>query len=133
MPEQRGLPLINGLQASFARAGVRLLDDVERVIMLHIPKRLVLAEDIGITEQHLSDALKGNGKHFALKWLPAVARYDREHRIAKTVAGWHGLEVHERQPLSDSEKLARLRLELRAGGADVEGLERRAYAVAEES
>jgi len=128
MAEQRGLPLINGLQASYARAGQKLLEDVERVLMLHVPKRLIIAEDIGITEQHLSDALKGNGKHFALKWLPAVARYDQEHRLARTIAGWHGLEVREREPLTDSEKLARLRLQLRASGADVEAIERRAYA-----
>lgn len=117
MAEQRGLPLINGLQASYARAGQKLLDDVERVITLHVPKRLVIAEDIGITEQHLSDALKGNGKHFALRWLPAVARYDHEHRLARTVASWHGLEVHEREPLTDAEWRKRVEAALRRAGA----------------
>jgi hypothetical protein len=42
VPEQKPLPLINGLQAAYLRAGERLLDEVERVIQLHVPKRLVL-------------------------------------------------------------------------------------------
>jgi hypothetical protein len=122
VPEQKPLPLINGLQAAYSRAGERLLDEVERVIQLHVPKRLVLAEDIGIKEQHLSDALKSNGKHFALTWLPAVARYDRDHRLARMVASWHGLVVHEREPLTDAEYRNRLEAALRRAGAAGEAI-----------
>lgn len=108
MPKQDPLPLINGLQASYATAGKRLLTTIREVIALHVPKRIVLAEDIGIKEQHLSDALNENGKHFAVQWLPAVCRYDREHRVAAEVGSWHGLKVVEREPISDGEWRARV-------------------------
>jgi hypothetical protein len=52
--EQTGLPLINGLQASYKRAGSELLRVIKTVVVVGPPKRIVLAEDLGIREQHLS-------------------------------------------------------------------------------
>lgn len=102
---------------------------IKKVITVNGPtKRIVLAEELGIREQHLSDALNGNGKNFDVRWLPGAVRYDREHEVAGVIAAWQDCKVVERAPLSAQQKLDRLRTELRENGADVEALEERAYA-----
>jgi hypothetical protein len=111
------LPLINGLQASYASAGKSLLLTINRVISETCPKRVVIAEEIGINEQHLSDAINQRGKHFAVCWLPAVVRRDREHRIASLIAGWQSCSVIEKEPLTDAEYRARIEAALRRAGA----------------
>lgn len=101
---------------------------IKKVIAVHGPqKRIMLAEELKVREQHLSDALNGNGKNFSVRWLPAVVRYDRQHEIAGLIAAWQDCKVVERAPLSEKQKLELLRAELRASGADVDALEERAY------
>lgn len=128
MGEQGKLNLVGGLQAGYRTAGNELLADIRLVVQTFVPKRFILAEDLGVKESHLSEALNGNGKNFDVRWLPGVSRYDRSHVIATRVAGWKGLKVIEPDPLTPEEKLTLLRAELARGGADVDEIERRAYA-----
>lgn len=128
MPEQRDLQLIHGLQATIATAGARLLTTINKVVTYHGPGKLdILANTLKTNGAQLCQALKGNGKNFDVRWLPGVAVYDETHEIASEVASWHDLIVVPRRPLSDKQRLELLKAELRAGGADVDAIEERAY------
>jgi len=122
MADQRALPLINGLQSTLTSAGNRLMEEIRLVVTLNIPKRVILAEQIGIKEGHLTDALHRNGKHFAAQWLPHVCLHDREHKIASLIAGWQSCRIIEKQPLTDAEYRACLEAALRRAGAVGEAL-----------
>lgn len=124
MTKTPALPLVNGLQATYESAGKALLLTLGRVISETCPKRIVLAEEIGICEQHLSDALNSRGKHFSVTWLPAVVRRDREHRLASLIAGWQSCSVIEKEPLTDAEYRQRVEAALRRAGPAGEAIRR---------
>lgn len=67
-----------------------------------------LAAQLGASESHLSEVLKGQ-KHIPEDWLRyVVEHYDFEGEIAACVAAWRGLEVRPPRVRPAAEKLRRL-------------------------
>jgi hypothetical protein len=129
-PEQPSLPISLGIRDLQKRAGSRLLAIVREVTRV-AGKQEAIAKDLGISDSHLSQALKGDGKNFSVEWLPALLRYDHERKILKYLAWEANCRIEPIEPLTKEQKYDLLVAELRRSAADVEALERRAYDVQE--
>jgi hypothetical protein len=129
-PEQPILPMALGIRDLGKRAGSRLLTIVRDVIRAS-GKQECAAGDLGISPEMLSQALSGQ-RSFKVDWLPAILRYDHEHKILNYLAWEAGCRVSVIEPLTKEQKYDLLVAELRRGAADVEALERRAYAEGEQ-
>lgn len=123
--EQTQLPIALGIRDLGKRAGLRLMVTIREVIR-NSGKQECVAGDLGISPELLSQALNSQ-RAFHASWIPPLLRYDHERKILGYLAWESGCRVSVIEPLTDAEKYKLLVQELRRGGADVEGIERRAY------
>ena len=128
-PEQPDLPIALGIRDLGKRAGTRLLAII-REIVRDSGKQQSCAADLGISPELLSQALRSQ-RTFNVEWLPALLRYDHERKILGYLAWESHCRVTQVDPLTKAEKYELLIAELKKGGADLDAIEKRAYAEAE--
>jgi hypothetical protein len=104
---------------------------IVREVVRDSGKQESAASDLGISPELLSQALRSQ-RTFHAAWLPAILRYDHGHKILGYLAWESHCRVSVIEPLTKGEKYDLLIAELKRGAADVEGIERRAYAEPEE-
>jgi|GEM_PF-5837675 len=124
--EQDNLPIALGIRDLGQRAGKRLLAIIREVIR-ESGKQESAAVDIGISPEMLSQSLNGT-RSFKAEWIPILLKYDHQNKILNYLAWQANCRVTRIDPLTKEQKYDLLVAELRKGAADVEGLERRAYA-----
>jgi hypothetical protein len=124
--EQPSLPIALGIRDLGKRAGLRLMAIVREVVR-DSGKQESVATDLGVSPELLSQSLRSQ-RSFHAEWLPAILRYDHDRKILGYLAWESGCRISVIEPLTKGEKYDLLIAELRKNAADVEGLERRAYA-----
>ena len=128
--EQENLPIALGIRDLGARAGKRLLGIIREVIR-DTGKQESAAAELGSSPEMLSQALNGT-RSFKVEWLPILLKYDHEHKILNYLGWQASCRIVPVEPLTKEQKYDLLIAELRKSAADVEALERRAYAEEEQ-